>query len=38
MKWYEIKNKAEKAEIWIYDQIGEDFWTGGGTTAKAFQK
>ena len=38
MKWYEIRNKAEKAEIWIYDQIGEDFWTGGGTTAKAFQK
>lgn len=38
MKWYEIKNRAEKAEIWIYDQIGEDFWTGGGTTAKAFQK
>jgi len=37
--WFEIKNKSpEKAEIWIYEQIGEDFWTGGGTTAKSFQK
>jgi ATP-dependent Clp endopeptidase proteolytic subunit ClpP len=38
MKWYEIKNKAEKAEIWIYEMIGEDFWSGGGVTAKNFQK
>ena len=38
MKWYEIKNKADKAEIWIYEEIGEDFWTGGGITAKNFQK
>lgn len=38
MKWYEIKNKADKAEIWIYEMIGEDFWTGGGVTAKNFQK
>ena len=38
MKWYEIKNKAERAEIWIYEYIGEDFWTGGGVTAKNFQK
>ncbi|MCJ7564809.1 MAG: Clp protease ClpP [Candidatus Aminicenantes bacterium] len=38
MKWYEIKNKADKAEIWIYEYIGEDFWTGGGVTAKNFQK
>jgi len=38
-KWFEIKDKSpEKAEIWIYEQIGEDFWTGGGTTAKSFQK
>jgi ATP-dependent Clp protease protease subunit len=37
-KWFEIKNKADKAEIWIYEQIGEDFWTGEGTTAKGFQK
>lgn len=38
MKWYEIKNKAEKAEIWIYEVIGKDFWTGDGVTAKSFQK
>jgi len=38
MKWYEIKNKADRAEIWIYEMIGEDFWTGGGFTAKNFQK
>jgi ATP-dependent Clp endopeptidase proteolytic subunit ClpP len=38
MKWYEITNKADKAEIWIYEIIGEDFWTGGGVTAKNFQK
>ena len=38
MKWYEIKNKGDKAEIWIYEMIGEDFWTGGGVTAKNFQK
>ncbi len=37
-QWYEIKNKADKAEIWIYEEIGEDFWTGGGITAKSFQK
>jgi ATP-dependent Clp endopeptidase proteolytic subunit ClpP len=38
MKWFDIKNKADKAEIWIYEMIGEDFWTGGGVTAKSFQK
>jgi ATP-dependent Clp endopeptidase proteolytic subunit ClpP len=37
-KWFEIKNKAEKAEIWVYEQIGVDWWTGDGMTAKAFQK
>lgn len=37
-KWFKIENKADKAEIWIYEQIGEDFWSGGGTTAKSFQK
>lgn len=37
-KWFEIKNKADKAEIWIYEQIGEDWWSGEGTTAKTFQK
>ena len=36
--WYEIKNKTDKAEIWIYEEIGEGFWTGGGVTAKNFQK
>jgi ATP-dependent Clp endopeptidase proteolytic subunit ClpP len=38
MKWYKIENKADKAEIWIYEEIGEDFWTGDGITAKKFQK
>jgi len=38
MRWYNIVNKSEKAEIYIYEQIGEDFWSGGGVTAKAFQK
>jgi ATP-dependent Clp endopeptidase proteolytic subunit ClpP len=35
--WFKIENKADKAEVWIYEQIGEDFWSGGGTTAKSFQ-
>jgi ATP-dependent Clp protease protease subunit len=38
MNWYTITNKADKSEIWIYEQIGEDFWSGGGVTAKGFQK
>jgi ATP-dependent Clp endopeptidase proteolytic subunit ClpP len=39
MKWYEIINKSpERAEIWIYEQIGEDFWSGNGITAKKFQE
>jgi ATP-dependent Clp endopeptidase proteolytic subunit ClpP len=38
MNWYTITNKADKSEIWIYEEIGEDFWTGGGITAKNFQK
>lgn len=37
-KWFSIINKTDKAEIWIYEEIGEDFWTGGGITAKNFQK
>jgi ATP-dependent Clp protease protease subunit len=37
-KWFSIVNKADRAEIWIYEEIGEDFWTGGGITAKGFQK
>ena len=38
MSWYKIENKADKAEIWIYEEIGEDFWSGAGVTAKNFQK
>jgi len=38
MKWYTITAKADKAEIWIYEMIGEDFWTGGGVTANSFRK
>jgi ATP-dependent Clp protease, protease subunit len=37
-KWFDIINKADRAEIWIYEEIGEDFWTGSGITAKEFQK
>lgn len=34
--WYEIKNAADDvAEVYIYDQIGED-WFGEGVTAKKF--
>lgn len=34
--WYEIKNKAKNsAEVWIYEQIGED-WFSEGVTAKRF--
>lgn len=39
MSWYEIKNVADKhAELWIYEQIGEDWWTGEGVTAKGFAR
>lgn len=38
MKWYSITSKTDKAEIWIYEFIGKDFWTGEGLTAKDFQK
>lgn len=35
--WWEIRNAAgDTAEVFIYDQIGEDWWTGNGVTAKAF--
>jgi ATP-dependent protease ClpP protease subunit len=37
-KWFSIINKSDKAEVWIYEEIGEDFWTGEGVTAKSFQK
>jgi ATP-dependent Clp protease protease subunit len=36
--WFEIKSKSDKAEVWIYEEIGEDFWGEGGITAKSFQK
>jgi ATP-dependent Clp endopeptidase proteolytic subunit ClpP len=36
--WFKIENKADRAEVWIYEQIGEDFWDGSGITAKNFQK
>lgn len=35
MSYYEIRNKADRAEIWVYEQIGED-WFGEGLTAKKF--
>jgi ATP-dependent Clp endopeptidase proteolytic subunit ClpP len=37
-RWYRIVNKADRAEIWIYETIGDDFWSGGGVTAKKFQE
>ena len=37
--WYEIKNASTKsADIYIYEQIGADWWSGEGVTAKAFVK
>ena len=38
MNWYTITNKADKAEVWIYDMIGKDFWSEDGVTAKQLQK
>lgn len=38
MDWYRIENKkGEPAKIYIYEQIGEDFW-GDGVGAKQFVK
>lgn len=36
--WYEIRAAAETdaTDIYVYDVIGEDFWSGGGVTAKQF--
>jgi ATP-dependent protease ClpP protease subunit len=35
-RWYDIRNQtAERAEVFLYDMIGEDFW-GGGISAKDF--
>ncbi len=36
---YSLRNEAnETPEILIYDQIGEDWWTGDGVTAKRFRQ
>lgn len=35
MRWYDIKAKDEKAEIWLYDEIGKS-WFDDGVTAKEF--
>jgi ATP-dependent protease ClpP protease subunit len=36
--WYRMVVGAaqEEAELFIFDQIGEDWWSGGGVTAKKF--
>lgn len=34
-KGFEIVNKGAEAEVWIYDQIGSD-WFGEGVTARGF--
>lgn len=35
--WYKIRNADNGvAEVYIYEQIGEDWWTGDGVTAKQF--
>src|SRR3954467_6739949 len=36
--WFTIKNEASKdaAEILIYDQIGKDWWSDEGVSAKEF--
>lgn len=36
-QWYRIKaQKNRTAEIYIYEQIGEDWWSGEGVSAKKF--
>ena len=35
---FRVVAKGDTAEIYIYDVIGEDFWTGGGVTAAKFLK
>ena len=38
-QWYEIRSvTADVAEIFIYERIGMDFWSGEGVTAKGFLK
>jgi ATP-dependent protease ClpP protease subunit len=39
--WFDVRadaKKPRKAEVWIYDRIGFDFWSGEGTTAKSFRR
>lgn len=36
--WYKIQAKGKKGEIFIYDQIGFDPWTGEGVSASQFIK
>ena len=33
-KWH-VRNEAREAEVWLYDEIGED-WYGEGVSAKGF--
>jgi ATP-dependent Clp protease protease subunit len=35
---FRVVAKGDTAEIFIYDVIGEDFWTGEGVTAAKFMK
>jgi ATP-dependent protease ClpP protease subunit len=36
-QWFNLKKSADQAaDIFILEQIGEDWWTGNGLTAKAF--
>ena len=38
-QWYEIRSiTSDVAEIFIYERIGMDFWSGEGITAKGFLK
>ncbi len=38
MPWFKAQagEAIKSAEVWIHDQIGEDWWSGNGTTAKGF--
>lgn len=35
---FEAKKAGERGELYIYDSIGADFWSGGGVTAQSVQK
>lgn len=37
MNWYTVTAKSDVSEIWLYEQIGRD-WFGDGLTAKDFLK